>query len=150
MQEPKNETPGLEHLEPLVGEWSMEASPPGGPPWPGEGRLIFEWLEGGVFLLERWSIEMPEAPDGVAIIGCDASNGTCFQLYTDERGVHRVYEMSFADGEWRLWRDGDDPFPQRFVGRLSDDGKTITGRWEKSPDRSGWETDFDLTYMKVR
>ena len=140
----------LEELEPLVGEWRMEASPPGGPAWPGEGRVSFEWLEDGAFLLERWSIDMPEAPNGVAIIGCDASNGTCFQLYTDERGVYRVYEMSFRDREWRLWRDGEDPFPQRFVGQLSDDGQTITGRWEKAADGAGWETDFDLTYTKVR
>ena len=139
----------LEELEPLVGEWSMEASPPGGPPWPGEGRVSFEWLEDGAFLLQRWSIDMPEAPNGVAIIGCDASNGTCFQLYTDDRGVRRVYELSFADGEWRMWRDADDPFPQRFVAELGDDGRTITGRWEKAEDGSNWDTDFDLTYRKL-
>jgi hypothetical protein len=141
--------PAMEQLQPLVGEWSMAAAPPDGPPWPGGGRVSFEWLEDGNFLLERWSVEMPEAPDGVAIIGCDATNGTYFQLYSDVRGVNRVYEMSFADGEWRMWRDGDDPFPQRFVARLSQDGKTFEGRWEKASDGANWETDFNLTYTKV-
>ena len=28
----------------------------------------------------------------------DAANGTYFQLYTDDRGVCRIYEMSIGDG----------------------------------------------------
>jgi hypothetical protein len=39
--------------------------------------------------------------------GCDAANGTYYQLYSDERGVCRVYEMSIGNGEWRLWREGE-------------------------------------------
>ena len=72
---------------------------------------------------------MPEAPDGDSIMGCDAANGTYFQLYSDERGVCRVYEMSIGDGDWKLWREGE-PFAQRFSATISDDGNTITGRWE--------------------
>jgi hypothetical protein len=30
---------------------------------------------------------MPEAPNGVAVIGCDAAAGAYFQLYSDDRGV---------------------------------------------------------------
>ena len=77
----------------------------------------------------RGSAELPEAPDNVSVIGCDGANGTYFQLYSDERGVCRVYEMSVGNGEWKLWRDGE-PFSQRFTGTFSDDGNTITGRWE--------------------
>ena len=29
----------VRRLEPLVGEWTLEASPPEGPPWPGDARL---------------------------------------------------------------------------------------------------------------
>jgi hypothetical protein len=39
---------------------------------------------------------------------------------------------------------------QRFSATISDDGNTISGRWEKSPDGRTWETDFDLTYRKAR
>ncbi len=35
-------TPALERLDVLVGEWAIEAGPPGGPPWPGAGRVTFE------------------------------------------------------------------------------------------------------------
>ena len=105
--------PALEPLEALVGEWEMEAGPPDGPPWPGEARVAFEWLEGRRFLIQRWSIDLPEAPNGIAIIGLrDApasaeavaeavadSDAPYRQHYFDSRGVHRIYEMTLRDGE---------------------------------------------------
>ena len=139
----------LKKLEPLVGEWTLEAKPPDEPPWPGESRTTIEWHDSGAHLVARSTIEMPEAPDSISIMGCDAANGTYFQLYSDDRGVCRVLGMSIGDGEWKLWREGE-PFPQRFTAKISDDGNTITGRWEKALDGHAWETDFDLTYTKVR
>ncbi len=141
--------PALERLDAFTGKWSMEAGPPGGPPWPGEARVSFEWLEGGKFLIERWKIDLPEAPDGIAIIGAGDQPETFRQHYFDSRGVHRIYEMTLDDGVWKLSRDAPDPFPQRYIGTFSDDGKTIAGRWEKAEDGANWETDFDLTYTKV-
>jgi hypothetical protein len=147
----------LERLEPLVGEWKMAAGPPGSEPWPGEAKVSFEWLEGRTWLIQRWSIEMPEAPDGIAIIGlADAPasgdehpSGEAFrQHYFDSRGVHRVYEMSLESGEWKLWREGP-PFDQRMTAALRDDGTTIAGRWEMREEGKDWDTDFDLTYTKI-
>lgn len=31
--------------------------------------FVFEWLPGEQFLVERWQVLIPEAPDGIAIIG---------------------------------------------------------------------------------
>jgi hypothetical protein len=140
----------LKRLEPLVGEWTIEAKPPERPPWPGEARTTIEWQDSRAHLVARSTFAMPEAPDSISIMGCDAANGTCFQLYSDERGVCRVYEMSISEeGEWKLWREGE-PFAQRFSATISDGGNTIAGRWEKASDGRRWETDFDLTYRKVR
>lgn len=139
----------LQRLEVLVGEWTMEAGPPGGEPWPGGGRATFAWHESGAHLVERSTVELPEAPNGISIMGCDAANGTYFQLYSDERGVCRVYEMSIDASEWKLWRTGE-PFPQRFSATISDDGNTVVGRWEKAEDKRNYTTDFDLTYRRVR
>jgi hypothetical protein len=138
----------LRALDVLVGEWTMEATPPGGPPWPGGGRCAFEWPDSGMHLVERSTVELAEAPNGVSIIGCDAANGRYLQLYSDERGVCRMYEMSIGNGEWRLWRDGE-PFAQRFTATISDDGNTITGRWELAEDGVNFRTDFDLVYRRV-
>jgi hypothetical protein len=147
MDQPTAET-ALRALEPLVGEWSLEARPPGREPWPGSGRAMFEWHDSGAHLIERSTVDLPEAPDGVSIMGCDAANGTYYQLYSDERGVCRVYEMSIDAHEWKLWRTGV-PFAQRFTATISDDGQTIAGRWEKAEDGTSFTVDFDLTYRKV-
>ena len=131
-----------------MGEWTLEARSADGETWPGGGTATFEWHRSGAHLVQRATVELPEAPDSVCVIGCDAANGTYVQLYSDERGVCRVYEMSIGDGEWRLWREGD-PFAQRFVGTISDDGRTIDGRWELAEDGDDWRTDFYLVYRKV-
>jgi len=138
----------LKELEALVGEWKLEAIPPGGEPWPGEVRATIEWHDSGAHVVQRSTADMPEAPDGVSIMGCDAANGTYYQLYSDDRGVCRVYEMRIGGGEWRLWREGE-PFPQRFTARFEDDGDTIVGRWEMAEDGTNFETDFDLIYRRV-
>ncbi len=94
--------------------------------------MTFEWLEGSErrLLVQRSTVEVPEAPDGVCVIGCDPANGRYFQLYTDERNVCRVYEMSIGNGGWKLRRDGE-PFAQRFTARISEDGDTIEGRRDR-------------------
>ncbi|MDX6572605.1 MAG: hypothetical protein QOC86_1761 [Gaiellales bacterium] len=92
-------------------------------------------------------MELPEAPNTTSIMGCDAANGAYYQLYSDDRGVCRVYEMSIGDGEWRLWREGE-PFAQRFTARFEDDGNTIVGRWETAQDGRDYELDFELIYRK--
>jgi hypothetical protein len=148
MMSESNNTAARERLQALVGEWTIEAIPPGGPPWPGGGRVVFEWLEDTPLLVERSHVDVPEAPDGVAVIGCDGMNDTYHQLYTDERDVQRIYEMSLQGGVWKLWRDGE-PFCQRFSGTFSEDGLTIDGRWETSEDGTDWSTDFDLIYTRV-
>jgi hypothetical protein len=138
----------LRELEPLVGEWTLEATWPDGTQWPGGGRATFEWNASRAHLVERTTAELPEAPDSISIIGCDAANGTYSQLYSDERGVCRIYGMSIGDGEWRLWREGE-PFSQRFTATFSDDGNTITGRWEIAEDFTNYTTDFDVIYRRV-
>jgi hypothetical protein len=138
----------LKRMEPLVGEWKLEAIPPSGEPWPGEAQATIEWHDSGRLLVERSTVEMPEAPNGIKVMGADAANGTYYQLYTDDRNVCRVYEMSLEDGVWTLWREGE-PFAQRFIGKISDDGTKIEGRWEAKKSGDDWETDFDLIYTRV-
>jgi hypothetical protein len=143
----------LDALEPLVGEWAMVPEFEGLPPADASARVVFEWLPGKRFLIERWEVPVPEAPDGIAIIGADPEReGKYLQHYFDSRGVARVYKMTFEDRTWKLWRDEADlsplDFSQRFAGTLAEDGKVITGAWEISDDGSTWKHDFDLTYTK--
>ncbi|MGH3070862.1 MAG: hypothetical protein ACRDNB_01165 [Gaiellaceae bacterium] len=146
----------LEALEPLVGEWSMEAAFESVPPVDADAgaRVSFEWMPGKRFLIERWEVPVPEAPDGIAIIGADPdAEGRYLQHYFDTRGVARVYKMSFENGVWKLWRDAPDfsplDFSQRYTGTFDEAGTTIAGTWEICHDGRTWERDFDLTYRKV-
>jgi hypothetical protein len=140
-------------LEPLIGVWSIEARfenlPPGGEP----GRVTFEWMPGREFLVQRWEVPHPEAPDGIAIIGPNPKGEGYLQHYFDSRGVARVYEMSFEDGTWTLERSREDfsplDFAQRYSGSLSRDGARIEGAWEICQDGSTWAHDFDLIHTRL-
>ena len=142
-----NDDPKLGALSALVGEWVL------GDPSAPVGRTSFSWLEGQRFLVQRWTVEIPGAPDGIAIIGIDATSGELVQHYFDSRGVARVYQMTLEDHVWTLWRSDPD-FAQRFTGTISTDGSSIMGSWETappnaSPDDASWTHDFDITYTKV-
>lgn len=140
-------------LAPFVGEWSVQAAFGDAPSADIGAWVSFEWLPGNRFLLQRWEVPLPEAPDGIAIIGADPEvDGRYLQHYFDSRGVARVYRMSVENGVWKLWREEADfsplDFAQRFSGTFSRDGKTIVGRWEICHDGTTWERDFDLTYLR--
>jgi hypothetical protein len=144
-------------LEPLIGEWSMAMMMPGQEvpvELPDIGaRVSFEWMGEKAFVLERWRVPIPEAPDGLAVIGWDEGRGTFLQHYFDERGVARVYEMSFEAGIWKMQRTMPDfspfVFSQRFTGTFSNDGLRIDGTWEIADDHKAWRKDFDLFYSRV-
>jgi hypothetical protein len=147
------ELAAMEALEPFVGEWDLDPRFSFPVPEGVTGRVVFEWMSGGRFLVERWEVTLPEAPDGIAIIGPDEGGDRYLQHYFDSRGVARVYRMGFADGLWTMSRTAPDfsplDFSQRWSGRFSDDGNTIEGAWEISNDGETWEKDFDLTYRRI-
>lgn len=147
-QQPPEPGPAIKRLGALAGEWRTEGSHRLLPGVAIRGRVAFEWLAGGHFLIQRSDVAHPDFPDSIAIIGCDEATGGCTMHYFDSRGIERVYETSMGEGVWKLWRDSPG-FSQRFTGAFSDDGNTIHGRWELSRDGSNWEHDFDLTYTKT-
>ena len=73
-------------LQPLVGEWSLaivplDAARPDVLPDIG-ARNTWEWLgTSRGLLLQRWSIPVEEAPDGIAVIGWDDERATYLQHY---------------------------------------------------------------------
>ena len=140
-------------LDVLLGEWNVEASIPSIGPTPIEGRTLFEWDLDGHFLRQRSTVSHPDAPDSVAIIGPDPQGHSYVQHYFDARGIARVYVMNLGNGVWTLTREAADfselRFSQRFTGTFSEDGRTIAGGWEMSPDGVNWDHDFDLTYWRV-
>ena len=141
--------PALEPLAFLAGDWDMELSNASFLPSPSDsikGHVAFDWIEDGAFLAMHMGNNRP--PDAIWLMGRDESTGEFQVLYYDARKVSRIYRMSFLEGVWKMWRQAPG-FWQRYEGRVSADGNTITGRWEKSKDGAAWEHDFDVTYTRV-
>jgi hypothetical protein len=141
---PADPTDLLRRLDVLVGEWETDV-----PGVEAEGRTTFEWLDGGGFLVERSTVDRPEFPNGICVIGATGPDGGLQQHYFDSRGVARVYDMTFDGGIWTLFREGPD-WPQRYIGELSADGNVIKGRWEAGKELGApLEFDFHLNYRRL-
>jgi hypothetical protein len=138
----------LQSLQALVGEWNFVGTHP---QLPGgvRGRATISWLQEGPLLVMVSNPEKPGPPRSTSVIGRDEKDDSYCMLYTDERGVSRIYQMSLNGVVWKMWRDAPG-FPQRFTGKISSDRNTITAVWEKSDDAVHWARDLELTYTRVR
>lgn len=144
--------PNLAPLEPLIGDWDMEATLDGETMM--RGRSAFLWADRGAFLVQTadgeavsqsWEGHLPFPT--VAITGYDDGFDNYSVLYSDARGVQRVYAMTFANGVLRQSRAAPG-FHQRFTGELTADASRIDARWERSEDGEDWFLDFELTYTR--
>ncbi|WP_051325321.1 hypothetical protein [Glycomyces tenuis] len=135
----------LERLDGLLGTWKLTLSdawflePEGTEVY---GSAVVEWL-GDAFVVVRSEL------DGeleIAIGRSDARDAYT-ALYHDDRGVCRVFAMTFDGSHWTLSREDPD-FHQRFVADVEPD--RIAGRWEASEDEGAtWRKDFDLTFERT-
>jgi hypothetical protein len=112
----------------------------------------------GAFIVLRSRSTAGEVPDSISIIGGAPEGEPQPMRYFDTRGVERAYVTSIEGSTWRIWfapdQDWTGPggpgFNQRFIGKLSVNGRIIEGRWERGLGEAGdqWELDFPLTYTR--
>jgi hypothetical protein len=136
----------LEALEALVGNWTLTLSdawflePPGTEV---QGSATVDWL-GDAFLIVRAQLD----GELTLAIGRSDARDAYVVLYHDDRGVCRVFAMTFDGERWTLEREDPD-FHQRFIADVQQD--RIDGRWEASEDESQtWRKDFDLVFERAR
>jgi hypothetical protein len=146
-QQPPQPTRSLKQFDSLIGEWMMVGTHPHLPSSV-QGHSTFEWLREGALLVWHFNWEDGKGiPNAYSVIGQDDALEPCSMLYTDERGVARIYQMTLADGVWKMWRESTG-FSQRMTGTFSADGNTITWQGELSRDGSTWEPDLMVTYTR--
>jgi len=110
-----------------------------------------QFRQDGLFsaMLQRGEVDHPQAPATLSVI--TPQGDAYLQHYFDDRGVVRLYRMTFDGALWTLQRDEPDfselPFHQRFLATVGDD--RIDGRWEASPDGEAWELDFTMLHRRV-
>ncbi len=142
----------MQELDVLVGSWRttlqnawfLESADQEVP-----GSATVEWL-GDAFVVFRWTMrgDVGEATsEMVLVLGRSDAQDAYTALYHDERGVCRVFAMTFEDSRWILTREDPDMF-QRFVADVGPD--RIAGRWEASEDQGAtWRKDFDLGFDRA-
>lgn len=142
----------MDELDVLVGSWTTSLADawflePADQPVPGTATA--EWL-GEAFVVLRWTMRGDvgaATSEQVLVLGRSDPQDTYTALYHDERGVCRVFAMTFEEGRWIMLREDPDMF-QRFVATVGPD--LMAGRWEASDDRGAtWRKDFDLTFTRA-
>ena len=136
---------GPEHalLAPFVGRWSTAGEVLAGPSSPAlriVGTDEYDWLPGGFFLLHRVDVRIGgERVQTLEVIGWDAERGSYFMRSFDSQGGAGMMEAAERGGVWTFVGDAE-----RFTGGFGDDGRTLSGRWERG-EGERW-----LPWMDVR
>jgi hypothetical protein len=118
--------PGLKPLEKLVGTWKVSGET--------QGQLVYEWLDGGFFLLARGDTKQGgKRTKHIEIIGYDHEAGAApanvmtSRLYTDQ-GDTLSYTHEIDEKGVTSWF-GPKGSPAAFRARWIDDD-TLSGAWE--------------------
>jgi hypothetical protein len=136
--------PGLEGFEALIGTWATEATHPAVDAVV-PGRVTFEWLEGGHFVVVHSHNDHELFPDAIGVIGApEAGDGLVWE-YFDSRGVRRTYGVSLDDGVWRMWRDAPG-FDQRFSATVGAD--SFEGLFQLATTPGDWQDDLKVLYRR--
>jgi hypothetical protein len=138
--------PQLAAFDRLVGEWRVEATHPMLPATVVTGRTTYEWLDGERFLIQRSSMDHPDFPDSISVVG--VVDDELAARYFDSRGVFRIYRIAMEGDTLRMWRDHPG-FSQRLEAKLSDDGTTLAGVWQLSRDDETWDDDLAITFTRA-
>jgi hypothetical protein len=134
----------LQAFDVLIGGWETAATHPQFDAAV-KGLVIYEWLEGGRFLIERGRTEHELFPDSISVIGPPEDGDGLVSEYFDQRGVRRTYGVSFEGGVLRKWRE-DPTFAQRFEATPSDE---FTGQWQLARTPGDWRDDLRVVYRRA-
>jgi len=108
------------------------------------GSAKCEWL-GDSFI--RFEVEFDGEPTWEFMFGRSDAKDQFVVLYSDERGVQRVFELTIDDDTWMMSR-ADPDFHQRLLGRI--EGNRMIGQTDASEDKgTTWRKDFDLIFERA-
>lgn len=121
-QQQSKRNPALKSLERLVGGWNVSGQDI-------EGQVIFEWMEGGFFLIQHVDlIHDGRKIKGMEIIGYDEESDALKSHYFGNSGGVLEYTWELDDDTLTIWF-GEKGSPSVFSGTFSEDGNSNTGRW---------------------
>ncbi|QGZ94843.1 hypothetical protein [Terricaulis silvestris] len=113
--------PELKKCGHLIGSWRNEGGAP--------GTSTYKWGLGGHFLIQQFETETPRGRrlSGVEYITWDQDTQSLRSHLMADDGSNFTYTHQ-VDNDGTVWSwFGADNF---FKGKINEDGKTITGRWQ--------------------
>jgi hypothetical protein len=116
--------PELKKFGHLIGSWSNEGGAP--------GASTYEWGLGGHYLIQQFETETPRGRRlrGVEYITWDQDTQSLRSHLMADDGSNFTYTHQ-VDPDGTVWSwFGDKGSDNFFKGKISEDGKTITGRWQ--------------------
>jgi hypothetical protein len=134
--QPPEPNPDLRSLDRLAGTWNVA-----GPEI--QGRVTFEWMEGGFFLIQHIDVDHAgRRIKGIEIIGherrfrAEPSEDIKSRVYSNTGDtLDYVYEL---EGDILTIWGGEKGSPAYYRGTFSEDGDTLTGAWHY-PGGGGYE-----------
>lgn len=143
--------PGPDHkkLEVFLGKWHTTGE--GTPGVRVDSIDTYEWYPGGFFLVHHADATVGENKiNSLEIIGYDPERQSYLATFFDSDGGFGSEELR-VDGETWTWRGSNvmGAKEHRCIARVSNDGKSVRARHEKSEDGKDWELWMDVTLSKI-
>jgi hypothetical protein len=117
----------LAALDKLAGTWEVSGE--------ARGRVRYEWLEGGFFLLQHVDLEQyGQSSKGIEVIGRERPFGATESSediksrFYDNQGNTFDYVYDLEGDTLTIW-GGERGSPAYYKGVFSDDGNTLDGSW---------------------
>ncbi|HEY0739745.1 MAG TPA: hypothetical protein VGD69_32770 [Herpetosiphonaceae bacterium] len=125
---PKEPHPALKQFDRLIGDWCIT-----GPDV--DGTIRYEWMEGGFFLIQHFDlVNFGARYQGIEYTGYDEDTATLRSRLMGTDGSRFMYTYGFDGNKMYYWF-GEKGADNYSVGTFSDDGNTISGRWQwPNPD----------------
>jgi hypothetical protein len=147
-------------LDRIVGNWATRGEVIGDPPVPVVGTDIYELFAGGYFLVHHVDVTVGDEPvRAIEVIGEPApdGDGVLARSY-DDRGSVEVMRLVVRDGVF-YFTGGPDVAPVsqpsnaptvrvRATLTVAPDRRSMTARWERSPDGAAWEPWMDISFTR--
>ena len=122
--------PALNALEIMVGTWDLQRRD-FNTNAEIRGQSTFKWLEGGFFLVHRFSFDYAERKfTGVEYIGYDQkSDQLKTHVFSNDGPDPLEHTWEVTEQTFTNWY-GDVGASNRYKGKFSEDSNTLIGQWE--------------------
>jgi hypothetical protein len=126
----------VKRLGRLAGTWNVSGGV--------QGRVTYEWMEGGFFLIQHVDLQSGQSIRGIEIIGRERVFGATEpsrdikSRYYDNQGNTFDYVYELEGDTLTIW-GGERGSPAYFRGDFSPDGDTLAGAWVY-PGGGGYES----------